>query len=182
MYSAPQPTAPSVPSEPAAAESSSSPSLDSLALGPGDMLVSSSMSRSVGPRGQASIGAFNREYRLVDVDTWRCTHCNLTARDTPIIRKGPLGAHVRAQCFLPPLPSNFFFLSVPKQTLCNACGLYFSTKNVLPANRLNLNGIPPSPSPSPLLASAEGGDVEVDASVEIDESGSGGGGAVTAST
>jgi len=110
MYSAPQPTAPSVPSEPAAAESSSSPSLDSLALGPGDMLVSSSMSRSVGPRGQASIGAFNREYRLVDVDTWRCTHCNLTARDTPIIRKGPLGAHVRAQCFLPPpFPLIFFF-------------------------------------------------------------------------
>lgn len=47
---------------------------------------------------------------------WRCVHCGIGPNDTPGIRRGPDG----------------------QKTLCNACGLYWSIRHILPAHRAGL--------------------------------------------
>jgi hypothetical protein len=71
---------------------------------------------------------------------WRCSHCYIGARDTPSFRRGPLGPNVRRT----PRPWGGTAADAHRavcswaQTLCNACGLSFAQKRVLPPLRRNL--------------------------------------------
>ncbi|ORY06275.1 SNF5-domain-containing protein [Basidiobolus meristosporus CBS 931.73] len=51
-----------------------------------------------------------------ELETWRCLHCGIEGRNTPLVRRGPDGS----------------------KTLCNACGLAWQTRGKLPEHRLNM--------------------------------------------
>lgn len=82
--------------------------------------------------GSMEVGEFRKN--------WRCTWCLLSGKYTPTLRKGPMGGKVsfdtnlclNAEFVLTRINPNFQFLL---QTLCNACGIWYTKHGSLPQDR-----------------------------------------------